>query len=194
VENNWLVNGRFDVDYDPIDGGPDYRGSVEAWMQENGYWWDGALVGLHSPLPCSPSGTWYLQMDRDGLRLDLWPPPISADRIYQDVIVPFAHDTLYVHYEEAHHVGVSEIVLTIYGWTTESAWDVVYRQAGVRSPSGTGKCKDLLNPIYPPPAVYTDTIDVTGLNYPVYRVEIYGKLIGANDAVLWGDFRLWGER
>jgi hypothetical protein len=181
---NWLVNGRFDIaDADPQTG----KGSIEGWTQLNGYWWDGVNTGLHHSLSCSPSGTWYLQMDRDENGKDLWPPPPSEDWIYQNVSAPYPHDVLFLHYEEAHHMKTGIIQLTIYGRHAGGEWEIVYRQTGLQSPYGTGKCNTFGSPV-----TYDVEIPVEPGGYDEYRLEVYGKMLDPGNAVLWGDFRLTG--
>ncbi|MDX1436315.1 MAG: hypothetical protein R3335_05870 [Anaerolineales bacterium] len=170
---NWLVNGDF------------ANGSFAGWNQENGYW-TAPPAALHGPQPCSESGTWYLQMDRDQ-RDNGWPPPPSEDRAWQDVNAPGPHSALLLHYEEAHHMHTGIIQITIYGRSGGSDdWEMVFQQVGAQSPYGTGKCGQ-----FGPPAVYDYVIDLEQ-PYDQYRVEIYGKIVHPKDGVLWGDFRLSG--
>jgi hypothetical protein len=170
---NWVVNGDFT--------GQDGLASYEGWSDDNGFW----SAYLHDPLPCSPSDTWYLQMDTD-LANNQWPGPGSQDWAWQDITPPGEHSILYLHWEEAHHMIAGIIQLTLYGKTNGGPWEIVYRQTGVQSPPGTGKCE-----IGSPPEVYNVTIPVAQ-EYDQYRLEVYGKMLHPDDAVLWGDFRLRG--
>jgi hypothetical protein len=172
-EKNWLVNGNF------------ANGSFNGWNQENGYW-TAPPARLHSPPPCSESGTWYLQMDRD-VGPNGWPPPPSEDRAWQDILAPGPHSTVFLHYEEAHHMHSGIIELTIYGRMSGGDWEIVFRQTGAQSEFGTGKCGRV-----GPPATFDYAIPVE-FPYDEYRIEIYGKMVHEEDGVLWGDFRLSGE-
>ena len=170
---NWVVNGNFT--------GQDGLLSFDGWSDDNGFW----SSYLHDQLPCSPSGTQYLQMDTD-LAGNQWPGPGSQDWAWQDITPPGPHSVLYLHWEEAHHMIAGIIQLTLYGKTNGGPWEIVYRQTGVQSPPGTGKCE-----IGSPPEVYNVTIPVAQ-DYDQYRLEVYGKMLHPDDAVLWGDFRLSG--
>jgi hypothetical protein len=171
---NWLENGTFT--------GPGGEASFDGWSDDNGYW----SAYLHDPLPCSPSDTWYLQMDSDEAN-NQWPGPGSQDWAWQDITPPGDHSILQLHWEEAHHLYSGIIQLTIYGRNNGGPWEIVYRQTGVQSPPGTGKCDE-----GGPPAVYDVTIPV-GQGYDEYRLEVYGKMIDPQDAAMWGDFRLSGD-
>ena len=193
---NWILNGKFDQGI----VADKRKGSVLGWTQVHGYWWDGIHTGLHDPIhegicPADPpfyvpSGTWYLQMDRDNNppSLDLWPPPVSEDWIYQDVQAPGPHSILHLHWEEAHHMYAGDIQLRVYGKNGAGIWEEIFLQDGVQSPFGTGKCPD-----GPPPASFDVAIEVAEGGFGEYRIEIYGKMVDPRDGVLWGDFRLWGE-
>ena len=196
--SNWVINGHFTLGLQGSPGSPEYRqGTFAGWNQVNGYWYNPPLTGLHGAIPCSDSfgseavgdagKTYYLQMDRDNIGNDLWPPPPSEDWAYQ-VITPPVIQTgpLYLAWEEAHHITNGEIVLTLYGRNPsegfDSEWEVIYRKDGVSSPNGTGKCK------VAPPAKIQAVLD-TPL-FEEYMLEIYGKMNSERDGVLWGDFYL----
>jgi hypothetical protein len=128
-------------------------------------------------------------MDRD-VHIQGWPPPPAEDWARQDFVPKAPHSTLYLHYEEAHHMVSGIIEVTIYGRLAGSGdedWQVVFKQSGVLSPDGTGKCET-----GGPPATHDFSIPIE-VEYEEYRIEIYGKMVVEGDAVLWGDFRVYGD-
>lgn len=171
---NLVFNGTFE------------NGQAGGWTEHNGYY-SAPPAGFHRPVPCSPSGTWYAQIDRD-VGENGWPDPaveISEDWIWQVIQAPAPHNALILGYEEGHHVDEMIARLLIYGRPDPGgSWQLVHWQIGPRAPWGAGKCQIAA------PGVFSDLIPLA-VSFPEYRIEIYGQLITPQDGLLWGDIRIY---
>lgn len=160
----------------PVNG--DFSYGLTSWEVINGYW------TTHRARPCEPTGTGYVQMDRDQAGLDTW--PVGAhDWLWQDVAALAPHSRTVLRLIEAHHMndGIAEV--TLYGkaeW--DEPWDVVFHRPDVESRFGTGKCGT-----HGPPAPFEYSILVSQA-YAYYRLEIHGQMVNPDDAFLFGGFEL----
>lgn len=173
-EDNLISNGTF------------LNGSFAGWQNLNGYWEE----SIHGPISCSPSKTWYLQMDTfDPHGLIGWPPPVSEDTAWFDFFVSPGISSMRIQWEEAHHLnkGIFEVsVLGLISNDIDEEWDVLFFSSGAHSPSGTGKCG-----IAPP--FHVDETFPIGSTYISYRVIVHGIIHTFQDAYLIGNIKVTAE-
>jgi hypothetical protein len=171
-EDNWIANGTFEGD------------SFTGWKEIKGYWSE----ALHGPVPCGDYRGWWLQMDTvDPAHLNGWPPPPAEDTAWTDFTAPITPTVLHLSWEEIHHITQGTIRIRVLGYNGDfdTEWDVLYEKLGASSPSG--KCTTA-----PPKKVSVDI--PLSADYSLFRLEVYGKINTAQDAILLGNFTITGDR